>query len=67
MIRSDPAGIGLRRIFSLYQSPDEVLLILVLHFPPEWTSERLTGSIQVLREKIKRRFSRISYIVIEPE
>ena len=67
IIQNDPAGITLRRSFSNYQSPDEVLLILILHFPPEITAEKLTEKIASLRDKIKQKYRRICYVVIQPE
>jgi cation diffusion facilitator family transporter len=67
IIQDHPAGITLQRSFSLYQSPDEVLLILILQFPPEMKAEKLTDTIESLRKKIKEMFPRISYVVIQPE
>jgi len=67
LIKSDPTGPTVHRMFSLYQSPDEVLLILILHFRPELTVEKMNERIAAIREEIKQKFSRISYVVIQSE
>jgi len=56
-----------KRIFSLYQSPEEVLLVLIIDFPEELRTEELSEKMKEIRERIKNKYSKISYILIQPE
>lgn len=67
LVREDSAALSLRRIFSIYQSPEEVLLILLLSFPPDLTTTELNERINSIKEKIRQRYPKISYIIIQPE
>jgi cation diffusion facilitator family transporter len=67
IIKGDPACIAVHRVFSLYQSPDDVLLVLVLAFRPDLTVEKMNERIVALRETIKGKYPRISYVVVQPE
>jgi divalent metal cation (Fe/Co/Zn/Cd) transporter len=60
-------GVVVKRIFSLYQSPEEVLLVLIIDFPAELKTEELSERMGEIRERIKNRYSKISYILIQPE
>lgn len=67
IVNKDFPDIALRRSFSLYQSPDEVLLILIVHFPPEMTVEKMNERTTAIKQKIKEKYSRVSYIVVQSE
>jgi cation diffusion facilitator family transporter len=67
MVKEDHNGFSVRRLFSIYQSPDEVLLVLIVDVPPELTAAELTERMSAVKQKIKERYPRITYIVIQPE
>lgn len=67
MVKENSEGITVRRLFSIYQGPDEVLLVLIVDVPDDLTVAGLTERISALKEKIRKRYPRISYIVIQPE
>lgn len=67
MIREDAMGIAVKRLFSIYQSPDEVLLILIVSFQDKLTAGEMGDKINTIRDKIKKKYPKISYVVIEPE
>lgn len=67
LVRAEPFCLEIRRIFSLYQGPDEVLLILVVHAKPGWSAAAFAEKVAAVREKIKQNFHRICYVVIQPE
>jgi len=67
LVRDDTAGIAVKRLFSIYQSPDEVLLILIVSFQDELTAGKMGDRIDAIRDKIKKKYPKISYVVIEPE
>lgn len=67
LVRDHPGGLSVRRLFSIYQAPDEVLLVLIVDVPPELATGELTERMDEIKAKIKERYSRISYIIIQPE
>lgn len=67
IIENDEDVIELKNILSMYQSPREVLLILVLTFKPELDTEDLTSAIDRLREKVKREYDVIKFVIIQPQ
>lgn len=67
IVKEGSNGAVVKRVFSLYQSPDEVLLVLIVEFPADWTAEELGEEIDAIRKRIKERYQRIEYVLIEPE
>lgn len=67
IVENDEDVIELKNILSMYQSPREVLLILVLTFKPELDTEDLTTAIDRLREKVKREYDVIKFVIIQPQ
>jgi cation diffusion facilitator family transporter len=60
-------GVVVKRIFSLYQAPDEVLLVLIIDFPEELRTEELSEKMDAIKDRIREKYSRVAYILIEPE
>ncbi|NTE04351.1 cation transporter [Agrobacterium tumefaciens] len=67
LTEADPDVIAVKSILSTYQSPKEVLLILVLTFRPELDTEDLTDAIDRIREKIKAEYELIKFVIIQPQ
>ncbi|WP_029284198.1 cation diffusion facilitator family transporter [Pedobacter sp. R20-19] len=67
LTEADPDVIAVKSILSTYQSPKEVLLILVLTFRPELDTEDLTDAIDRIREKIKAKYELIKFVIIQPQ
>jgi len=67
IVAADPGGFSVKRLFSIYQAPDEVLLVLIISVRPEVSAGELTEEIGLLKEKIRNRFPRITYIVVQPD
>lgn len=63
----DEDVIAVKNIFSMYQSPKEVLLILVLTFQPKLDTEDLTDTIDRLRHKIRSEFDVVKFVIIQPQ
>lgn len=51
---------------SMYQSPEEVLLLLKLQFKNEVTSQEIVGVIEELRKRIQNSYPHYRHIVMEP-
>lgn len=54
-------------IHSNYQSPDEVILMLIVAFNADMETEQIVTAINRLRKKIRKEFPRVRYIMIEPQ
>ncbi|MBS1688163.1 MAG: cation diffusion facilitator family transporter [Bacteroidetes bacterium] len=53
-------------IHSIYQSPDEIILMLIVAFKDGLETENINKAIDRLSKKIKKDFPRVRYIMIEP-
>jgi len=60
-------GSKVKRVFSLYQAPDEVLLVLIVDFPSDLSTDKISESIGRVRDRIKGQYPKIAYVVIQPE
>jgi cation diffusion facilitator family transporter len=54
-------------ILSTYQSPDNVLLIIVIDFKPALDTGAITSVIEVIRKEIKTTFPLVHYVLIQPQ
>jgi divalent metal cation (Fe/Co/Zn/Cd) transporter len=67
LVEKDPAVLKLLRVFSTYQSPDEIMMLLIVSFKPDVDIEDINASVDRLRDTIKKEYPRIRYIIIQPE
>jgi len=67
LVKNDPSVTSTPRIFSIYQSPEEVLLLILLSFKPEVTVGELNDKIDAIKARIRQRYPKIAYIVIQPD
>jgi cation diffusion facilitator family transporter len=67
LVEQDPAVLKLLRVFSTYQSPDEIMILLIVSFKPDIDIDDINASIDRLRNAIKKEYHRIRYIIIQPE
>jgi cation diffusion facilitator family transporter len=54
------------KIISNYQSPEQVVLMLLIDFKDDLTTEDITNAITSIRQKIKSEFQLVQYILIQP-
>jgi len=54
-------------ILSTYQSPEDVLLMIICVFKPHEDTEHITDAIDDIRTRIKQEFPLIHYIIIQPQ
>jgi cation diffusion facilitator family transporter len=66
LVKNEKEINNLERIFSIYQSPDEVLIVLLVSFKENLTTKDINETIQRLQQIIRREFEKINYIIIEP-
>ncbi|MES1160237.1 MAG: cation diffusion facilitator family transporter, partial [Bacteroidota bacterium] len=66
LIEKDFLPIQVKKMFSIYESPEEVLLVLILDFP-SLDTEELNNKIDAVKEAIRKRYPKINYIIIQPD
>lgn len=67
LVEADQDVIMLISILSQYQSPKEVLLVLILTFEPDLNTNNLTQAIDRLRDKVKSAYPVIRFVIIQPQ
>ncbi|WP_343322004.1 hypothetical protein [Sphingobacterium multivorum] len=56
-----------RSLLSTYQSPEDVILMLIIDFKDDLDTEDITEAIARIRTRIKTEFQFIHYVIIQPE
>lgn len=67
LVQADQDVIELKSLLSTYQSPKEVLLVLILTFKADLRTEEITNAIDRLRDKIKAEYDIIKFVIIQPQ
>src|SRR5689334_17152973 len=67
IIEKDDAVKKTINILSTYQSPDEILLILIISFRDHLETSEINTAIERIRQKIRDRFSLVKFVIIQPE
>jgi len=67
LVQKDPAVIQARHILSTYQSPEEVVLMLIVAFEADLDTEDINKAIIRIRTNIKSLYPFVSFIIIQPE
>jgi cation diffusion facilitator family transporter len=67
LAEKDPAVLKVKTILSTYQSPEEVVLMLIVDFKGHLDTEEITGAIERIRESIKKEFQLVRFVLIQPE
>lgn len=67
LAEKDKAVITVSNIISTYQSPEEILLILVVSFKPDLDTEAITDAIDRIRKAIKNEFTLVEFVIIQPQ
>lgn len=67
LAEKDEAVLRTKTILSTYQSPEEVVLMLIVYFKDDLDTEAITCAIHRIREHIKQAFPLVRFVVIQPE
>jgi len=67
LFKDDPAIVSIKTILSTYQSPQEVVLVLIIDFTDHLETEEITDAIQRIRERIKTEYPLVRYVIVQPE
>lgn len=63
----DHAVVKTKKILSNYQSPEEVILMLIIDFEDHLDTEDITKAIHRIRLNIKNEFPLVRFVIIQPE
>jgi cation diffusion facilitator family transporter len=66
LAKADPSIIKIKRHFSIYMAPEEVVLQLIAVFKKDLTTHDITEAIKRISKNIEEEFPRIKQIYIEP-
>ena len=66
LTEADPSIVKVKRHFSMYMSPEEVILQLIAVFKKDLTTQQITEAIKRIIKNIQEKFPRIKQIFIEP-
>ncbi len=66
IVHADEAVVKLKKHFSMYLAPEEVILQLNMVFKPGLNTRQITNAIERIIKSIQREFPRIKQIYIEP-
>jgi cation diffusion facilitator family transporter len=66
LTQADEAVIKVKKHFSMYMAPEEILLHMNTVFEPNLTTRQITDAIERITKNIKKEFPRMKQIFIEP-
>lgn len=64
---NDKAVIKVANVLSTYQSPEEIMLMLIVYFKEDLDTEDITDSIDRIRAAIKREYQLVEFVIIQPQ
>lgn len=67
LAEKDPTVIRTKSILSTYQSPEEIVLMLIIDFKDHLETEEITEAVHRIRETIKNEFPLVRFVIIQPE
>jgi cation diffusion facilitator family transporter len=67
LVERDPAVIQVANILSTYESPDEIVLMLIVYFKTELETQRITDAIERIRKAIKEEYTLVGFVIIQPQ
>ncbi|QIY89964.1 cation diffusion facilitator family transporter [Chryseobacterium gallinarum] len=67
LAEKDAAVVKTKNILSTYQSPEEVVLMLIIDFEDHLDTEEITEAIRRIRKDIKNEFKFVHFVIIQPE
>jgi len=63
----DPSVSKVLRMISSYQAPEDVVLMLIVAFKEDLDTHEINEAIERIRTDIKKEFSLINFVIIQPE
>lgn len=63
----DPAVIKVQHLLSTYQSPEVIVLMLIIAFQEELETAEINSAIERIRASIKNEYNLVRFVIIQPE
>jgi cation diffusion facilitator family transporter len=67
MTEKDEAVLKVTNVLSTYQSPDEVVLMLIVIFHDELETDEINAAIERIRKRIKTEYKLIEFVFVQPQ
>lgn len=67
IVEDDDSVLSLMHLLSSYQSPEEVLLMLIVAFKPDQNTAQINDAIDRIRDTIKAEYRLVKFVIIQPE
>lgn len=67
LAEEDDAVIKTKNILSTYQSPEEIVLVLIIDFKDHLDTEEITEAVHRIRNTVRTAFPLVRYVIIQPE
>jgi cation diffusion facilitator family transporter len=67
IVEGDKGVLKLMHLMSSYQSPDEILVMIIVAFEHNQNTLEINDSIDRIRGQIKAEFKRIRFVIIQPD
>lgn len=67
LAEQDAAVVKTKNILSTYQSPEEIVLVLIIDFKDHLDTEEITEAVQRIRRNVKKEFPLVRFVIIQPE
>ncbi|CAN5469707.1 cation diffusion facilitator family transporter [soil metagenome] len=67
LVEKDESVTRVKSILSTYQSPESVVMMLIVQFKPDLDTQDITDAIERIRTSVKGEFSLVQFVIIQPE
>lgn len=67
LVEEDASVLKVSNILSTYQSPEEVILMLLVQFKHDLDTDEISETINRIRKAIKQKFSLVEFVLIQPQ
>lgn len=67
LLERDPRVIKVMQLLSTYQSPSEVVLMLIVAFREELTTTEINEAIDEIRAEVRKEFQLVRFVIVQPE
>jgi divalent metal cation (Fe/Co/Zn/Cd) transporter len=67
LVERDESVLKVNNILSTYQSPEEVILMLLVQFQHHLDTDEITDAIDRIRSAIKEKFTLVEFVLVQPQ
>lgn len=67
LVEQDAAVLKVMHLLSTYQSPDEIILMLIVAFKEDMNTAEINEAVDRIRDTVKAEFGLIRFVMVQPE